>query len=107
MQFFWMVNVSPVIRALTGPRPHVIWHVTSGDTTLALVNACDRMPILQKHSWLLCAGFRGELREVIGDYGSWPAACEAANQWHNYLAGGGTVAQWKEHQQAQRQSEIY
>ena len=49
MDFFWMVDVSPVIRALTGPKPHVIWHATYGDTTLALVNASDRMPILQKH----------------------------------------------------------
>jgi hypothetical protein len=107
MDFFWMVDVSPVIRALTGPKPHVIWHATYGDTTLALVNASDRMPILQKHRWLLCAGYRGELREMIGDYTDWSAADAACRQWADYLAKGGTVAAWKEHTAHQRQSEVY
>ena len=69
-----------------GPKPHVIWHATYGDTTLSLVNASDRMPILQKHRWLLCARYRGELREMIGDYNNWPAADAAARQWSDYIA---------------------
>jgi hypothetical protein len=105
--FIWMFDVSPLIAALTGPRPKVVWSGQYGNTLLALVDASDRMPVMRHYRWLLCAGYQRDLREVIGDFGSWPVACEAANQWHSYLAGGGTVARWKEHQQAQRQSEIY
>lgn len=105
--FIWMFDVSPLIAALTGPRPKVIWHAEYNDTSLALIDASDRSPILRHYRWLLCAGFRGDLREVIGDFTSWPAAVDAWRQWTGYLDAGGTVAQWKNHQQAQRQSEIY
>ena len=105
--FFWMFDISPLIAALTGPRPKVIWHAEHGNTSLALIDASDRFPIMRHYRWLLCAGYRGNLREVIGDFTVWPTAVDAWPQWTGHLAAGGTVAQWKHDQQAQRQSETY
>jgi hypothetical protein len=44
------------------------------NTLLVLVNASDRMPVMRHYRWLLCAGYQRGLREVIGDFNSWPAA---------------------------------
>jgi hypothetical protein len=101
--FFWMFDVTPVL----GAKPKVIWHNDYGDTTLALIDMSGKSPILPHNRWALCAGYRGDLREIIGDYTVWPEAAAACEQWGRYLAGGGTVAAWKEHAAAQRQSEIY
>ena len=105
--FIWMFDVSPVIAALCGPRPKVIWHVEHGNTSLAVIDMTDRSPIMRQYRWLLCAGYRGDLREVIGDFKVWPQAVETWNYWVNYLAAGGTVAAWKEHSLHQRASEVY
>jgi hypothetical protein len=105
--FFWMFDVSPLIAKLVGPRPKVIWHAEFGNTSLALVDACDHMPIMRRYRWLLCAGYRQDLREIIGDFSSWPEAQAAWQQWSAYLAKSGTVAAWKEHSARQRQSEVY
>jgi hypothetical protein len=54
------------------------------------------MPIMRRYRWLLCARYREDLREIIGDFISWPEAQAAWQQWSAYLAKSGTVAAWKD-----------
>lgn len=112
---FWIFDVSPQINAVTGPRPKVTWTVDIGDTSLFLIDASDRFPTVRQvlgdlragPRWLLCAGYRGDIREQLGEYRDYPAAYAAAVYWCDYLHGGGTVAQHKVDAAAQRAREIY
>jgi hypothetical protein len=112
---FWIFDVSPHIAAITGPRPKVVWTADFADSSLALIDASDRFPWIRQTlgdfkagpRFLLCAGYRGDIREVLGEYRDYTAARNASVAWADYLQAGGTVAQWKVDSAAQRASEIY
>ena len=112
---FWIFDISPQISAITGPQPKVMWNVDIGDTSLFLIDMSDRFPTVRHMlgdlragpRWLLCAGYRGDMREVLGDYRDYETARAACVQWGDYLTAGGTVAQYKVDAAARRASQVY